>query len=90
MVFAFLFLTLVSPLALVCVRVNRGFKVEVARLADSLQWFRDPYMYRGLAELIPFLGVILFLCIIRVVLLCGQQKQCLGGQGLEFTKRSYV
>lgn len=47
-------------------------------------------MFGGLAELIPFLGVLLFLCMVRVVVLCGQQKQCLGGHMFRGIKRSYA
>lgn len=47
-------------------------------------------MCGGLAELMPILGILLFLCMVRVVLLCGQQKQCLGGMRLRTTKRYYA
>lgn len=67
-----------------------GFGLEIRSIRETAQWLRDPRICGGLAELIPFLGFLLFLCIVRVVLLCGQQKQCLGGQGVEFTKRSYA
>ena len=75
-----------------------GYNVEVLTRGESLQWLRDPCMVGGLAELIPLLGVLLFLCMVSVVRLCGQQKQCLGGHGLIYgrgslgghTKRSYV
>nr|YP_009642905.1 NADH dehydrogenase subunit 6 [Gari elongata]QCQ20469.1 NADH dehydrogenase subunit 6 [Gari elongata] len=86
------------PVGALCVWVYRGFGVESGYLDESIQWFRDPCLLGGLAELLPFLGVLLFLCMVSVVSLCGQQKQCLGGQGQmfgstgagSFTKRSYV
>jgi len=75
-----------------------GFGLEIGSLGESFQWIREPCIVTGLAELMPLLGVLLFLCMVRVVRLCGQQKQCLGGQGLMFeglsvaghTKRSYA
>nr|YP_006576393.1 NADH dehydrogenase subunit 6 [Hiatula diphos]YP_009642893.1 NADH dehydrogenase subunit 6 [Hiatula acuta]AEV94287.1 NADH dehydrogenase subunit 6 [Hiatula diphos]QCQ20457.1 NADH dehydrogenase subunit 6 [Hiatula acuta] len=93
------FLVLVGvPGVLLCMGVIMGFGVEMGLPGESSQWLRDPCMLGGLAELMPVLGVILFLCMVSVVSLCGQQKQCLGGYGLMSTggggvvqtKRSYA
>lgn len=66
-----------------------SFNTETGKIGENYQWFRDPTICGGLAELIPFLGVLLFLCMVRVVVLCGQQKQCLGGHRYMGVKRSY-
>nr|YP_009642880.1 NADH dehydrogenase subunit 6 [Hiatula chinensis]QCQ20444.1 NADH dehydrogenase subunit 6 [Hiatula chinensis] len=85
------------PIVLFSSSVGAGFKVEMGFPSESGQWLRDPCMLGGLAELMPILGVILFLCMVSVVSLCGQQKQCLGGYGFVngdggaiYTKRSYA
>merc|ERR1711860_192456 len=78
--FILIFLSLVLPIVVLSIRGWSGFNTEIASLNESLQWLRDPYICGGLADLIPFLGLLLFLCMVRVVILCGQQKQCLGGQ----------
>jgi len=66
-----------------------SFNTEVGRPGENYQWLRDPSICGGLAELMPFLGALLFLCMVRVVVLCGQQKQCLGGHSYMGVKRSY-
>jgi len=66
-----------------------SFNTEAGKIGENYQWLRDPSMCGGLAELMPFLGVLLFLCMVRVVVLCGQQKQCLGGHSYMGVKRSY-
>nr|YP_006576441.1 NADH dehydrogenase subunit 6 [Solecurtus divaricatus]AEV94335.1 NADH dehydrogenase subunit 6 [Solecurtus divaricatus] len=69
----------VLPAAMLVCSVLCGFGVEMGSLAESYQWMSDPCMFGGLGELMPFLGGLLFLCMVSVVSLCGQQKQCLGG-----------
>nr|YP_006576417.1 NADH dehydrogenase subunit 6 [Semele scabra]AEV94311.1 NADH dehydrogenase subunit 6 [Semele scabra] len=66
-----------------------SFGLEVSVLSEGYQWGRDPFMFSGLAELMPFLGALLFLCMVSVVSLCGSQKQCLGGHKVSYSKRSY-
>nr|YP_009642917.1 NADH dehydrogenase subunit 6 [Sanguinolaria ovalis]QCQ20481.1 NADH dehydrogenase subunit 6 [Sanguinolaria ovalis] len=85
------------PITLFGLSVVAGFGVEMSFPNESGQWLRDPCMLGGLAEMMPVLGVILFLCMVSVVSLCGQQKQCLGGYGsvaggggITYTKRSYA
>lgn len=78
------------PLAVLLISGMSGFSLEIGSAGETAQWLRDPRMCGGLAELIPALGFLLFLCMVRVVLLCGQQKQCLGGRRADFTKRSYI
>ena len=58
------------------------FGLEMGRLGERTEWLRDPSIFGGLAGLIPLLGGILFLCMVRVVRLCVQQKQCLGGHDM--------
>ena len=83
-------ISFVGPLVVIVVRRSIGMGTEVEGLSESLQWIRDPCICAGLANLIPFLGFLLFLCIVSVVMLCGQQKQCLGGHGMVLRKRSYI
>nr|YP_009431970.1 NADH dehydrogenase subunit 6 [Donax vittatus]ATA66419.1 NADH dehydrogenase subunit 6 [Donax vittatus] len=59
-----------------------SFGLEMESLGESVEWFRDPSMFGGLANLMPLLGGILFLCMVSVVSLCVQQKQCLGGHDM--------
>ena len=82
--------SLLGPCLVIGFSRTMGLGTEMRRLSESIQWLRDPCMSAGLAYLMPFLGLLLFLCIVRVVALCGQQKQCLGGHGFGFRKRSYV
>jgi len=89
-IFVTFIITVLCPVFIMSVRARLGFDVEMSSLVESMQWLRDPYMFSGLAEIIPFLGILLFLCIVRVVVLCGQQKQCLGGQGHSLSKRAYA
>ncbi len=88
--FVVISLSFLGPCLIIGLRNAIGLSVEMEALSESFQWLRDPCICAGLADLMPFLGVLLFLCIIRVVALCGQQKQCLGGHGLGFRKRSYI
>lgn len=67
-----------------------SFGPESGVLEGGFQWLCDPCVNGGLADLMPFLGFLLFLCMVRVVALCGHQKQCLGGHDFGFRKRSYT
>lgn len=79
-----------TPLFMVIIISFEGLIGDLNNISNSFQWLQDPVIFGGLANLIPFLGVLLFLCIVRVVILCGQQKQCLGGHRFTGVKRSYT
>lgn len=81
--------SLIIPVGVLSCGYLFSFRDELGKAGENYQWFRDPRIFRGLAELMPFLGVLLFLCIVSVVVLCGQQKQCLGGHSYMGVKRSY-
>nr|AJC10807.1 NADH deshydrogenase subunit 6 [Macoma balthica]AJC10820.1 NADH deshydrogenase subunit 6 [Macoma balthica]AJC10833.1 NADH deshydrogenase subunit 6 [Macoma balthica]AJC10846.1 NADH deshydrogenase subunit 6 [Macoma balthica] len=80
----------VCPLIVLFGSGSFDYGVEMGSVSELSQWLRDPSMCGGLAELMPMLGILLFLCMVSVVLLCGQQKQCLGGMSLSTTKRYYA
>lgn len=69
------------PLIIIFSEFEGRYGIEIESIREIVEWFRDPCIFRGLSNLIPLLGVLLFLCIVRVVSLCMRQKQCLGGQG---------
>nr|QID02650.1 NADH dehydrogenase subunit 6 [Scrobicularia plana] len=77
------------PLTILISSYMFSFSSELGKVGESYQWLHDPSMFSGLAELMPFLGVLLFLCMVSVVVLCGQQKQCLGGHSYMGVKRTY-
>ena len=95
-VISWAFVRVVIPGFLLMIVRGSRFRLELLSISEEVQWLREPSMFRGLSLLIPLLGLILFLCIVRVVCLCNEQKQCLGGHGLlregSYTsaKREYV
>nr|YP_006576381.1 NADH dehydrogenase subunit 6 [Iridona iridescens]AEV94275.1 NADH dehydrogenase subunit 6 [Iridona iridescens] len=89
-VFVLSIVSVFFPLFMIFVGSSASMPVEMVSLWESVQWLRDPCMCAGLSDLMPFLGLLLFLCMVSVVMLCGQQKQSLGGHGFWSSKRSYV
>nr|YP_010447198.1 NADH dehydrogenase subunit 6 [Donax dysoni]UTM92206.1 NADH dehydrogenase subunit 6 [Donax dysoni] len=78
------------PLFLILISNVFSFSIEIGSMAEEYQWLREPCMYNGLATLMPILGALLFLCMVSVVCLCGQQKQCLGGQNTVSSLMQFV
>lgn len=86
----FVGMILLIPLLFVLVMGLGDVFSKLTNVDRKFQWLRDPTMSGGLVEIMPFLGVLLFLCIVRVVVLCGYQKQCLGGHRFAGVKRFYT
>nr|YP_006576405.1 NADH dehydrogenase subunit 6 [Nuttallia olivacea]AEV94299.1 NADH dehydrogenase subunit 6 [Nuttallia olivacea] len=84
-------LVMIFPLVVGLFSYMRSFYLEGGYMSHKYQWMRDPEMGGGLTELMPFMGVLLFLCVVMVAFMCSHQKQCLGGhkKGAVGTKRSY-
>nr|AQZ26104.1 NADH dehydrogenase subunit 6 [Semelidae sp. STW-2017] len=78
------------PIIFMWFSVSNGNNPNNGVTSDNYQWLNDPSMFGGLAELMPFLGLLLFLCMVSVVVLCGRQKQCLGGHSFSNNKRAYL
>nr|YP_009431944.1 NADH dehydrogenase subunit 6 [Donax trunculus]ATA66393.1 NADH dehydrogenase subunit 6 [Donax trunculus] len=70
------------PALIMFSEVSFSYGLEAESLSESVECLRDPCMFGGLASLMPLLGAILFLCMVSVVSLCVQQKQCLGGHDM--------
>lgn len=88
LLFIFIMVILIGLFFVIVIRSN-GLMVGVVNNSYKFQWAYDPVIFGGLADLMPLLGLLLFLCIVRVVVLCGQQKQCLGGHRFRGIKRLY-
>lgn len=89
-----LFVAFIIPMRLILMMGGWRFGIECLSLSERVQWLREPSIYGGLATIMPLLGFVLFLCMVRVVCLCNEQKQCLGGQSSpnmrRWVKREYI
>nr|YP_009431957.1 NADH dehydrogenase subunit 6 [Donax variegatus]ATA66406.1 NADH dehydrogenase subunit 6 [Donax variegatus] len=81
-IFMWFMVSLVVPGGVIYAEAKSNFGLEVGSLGEAGEWYRDLCMAGGLSNLMPLLGFVLFLCMVSVVSLCVQQKQCLGGHNM--------